>query len=116
MKLRLRANTIRLRMLKGEVERLAEGEKIVETLPTPNPFHFCVAATGVAELTADFKGDTLTVEVPLEWARNWAASEEVGRTVSTNGVDILIEKDWHCTTPRFSEDNDGTYPNPTALR
>jgi len=114
MKLRLRSNTIRLRLLQGEVARLAAGETILETLPTPTPFHFAVAPSGDA-MRVDFVGDTLTVKVPATWATGWLASNEVGREEDSNGVRILIEKDWNCTTPRQGEENSGTFPNPTAL-
>ena len=116
MKLRLRSNTIRLRLVKNEVDRLAEGQTIVETLPTPKPFHFSVQPADVSELTAKFDNDTLNVQVPVHWAKQWAASDEVGRSATTDNIEILIEKDWACTTPRVADDNDGTYPNPTALR
>jgi hypothetical protein len=116
MKLRLRSNTIRLRLLKGEVDRLAEGKTIVETLPTPRPFHFSVQPAEVADLMASFDEDTLLIQVPQDWARAWPKTDQVGRSATTNNLDILIEKDWACTTPRAAEENDGTYPNPTALR
>lgn len=115
MKLRLRSNTIRLRLLQQEVSSLASGLTIVETLPTPKPFHFAVVASEVLELTADYDADTLRIQVPAAWAREWATNDEVGRHAVTSNLDILIEKDWACTTPRRGEENDGTYPNPTAL-
>ncbi len=115
MKLRLRSNTIRLRLLEGEVARLALGETIRETLPTPQPFHFAIAPAAVAELEADFCGDTLTIQVPSVWASGWLASVEVGRAATSKGVHILIEKDWTCAIPRDGEEGSGTFPNPTAL-
>lgn len=115
MKLRLRANTIRLRLLKGEVDRLAQGETILETLPTPVPFHFQVIPSEVEDLLASFDSSSLDINVPRDWAHHWPASDEVGRSATSQGIEILIEKDWACTTPRLQDDNDGTYPNPTAL-
>ena len=115
MKLRLRANTIRLRLLQAEVARLSAGETIRETLPTPRPFHFAVAPSTVGDIEAQFADDTLTVLLPKEWAAAWLASEEVGRAAETNGVHILIEKDWACTTLRTGEESTGTFPNPTAI-
>lgn len=116
MKLRLRSNTVRLRLVRSEVERLAAGETIRETLPTPLPFHYQVQPGDVPEMTADFAASTLSVIVPASWSAGWAASDQVGRQATVNGIDILIEKDWACTTPRPEESNDGTYPNPTAVR
>jgi hypothetical protein len=114
MKLRLRGNTVRLRLLQGEVERLSRGESVVEALPTPTPLRYAVEPALVPELAARFEGNTLTIEVPRDWAVGWYASEEVGRQATSSGIDILIEKDWACTTPRRGEDNAGTYPNPTT--
>ncbi|WP_031500867.1 DUF7009 family protein [Bryobacter aggregatus] len=115
MKLRLRANTIRLRLVRAEVEQLSTGQAIVETLSTPTPFHFQLAPTATDELRASFEQSTLTIEVPHAWAATWAASEEVGRSATSGGVSILIEKDWACTTPRSGEDDSDTYPNPVGL-
>lgn len=115
MKLRLRANTIRLRLIQSEVERLSKGDSITETLPTQRPFSYTVTPASVDELEAAFEGDTLVIRVPSDWAAGWFQSPDVGRQASTAGLDILIEKDWACTTPRTGIDNEGTYPNPTAL-
>lgn len=114
MKLRLRGNTIRLRLLQNEVQRLAQGETIVETLPTPIPFHYSVQPADVPDLIAHFDHNTLAVHVPKPWTATWATNDEVGRQAKTQGLDILIEKDWACTTPRQGEENAGTYPNPTS--
>jgi hypothetical protein len=116
MKLRLRANTIRLRLLKAEVDQLALGLAITESLPTPRPFSYAVVPASVSDLEAHFEADTLTIRVPSDWASQWALNEEVGRHSTSGPLDILIEKDWACTTPRQGEENVGTYPNPTALR
>lgn len=115
MKLRLRANTLRLRLLQHEVARLAEGESIIETLPTPKPFHFAVVPLAVEEMLASFEDDALRVFVPREWSAGWAASDEVGRQAVSNGIDILIEKDWACTTARPGEEGLDTYANPTKV-
>ncbi len=113
MKLRLRANTIRLRLLQAEVQRLSKGETITETLPTPTPFHYAVTPADVRDLEASYQSNTLSIQIPQAWAKTWYESDEVGRQAQTQSLDILIEKDWACTTPRQSEDETGTYPNPT---
>jgi hypothetical protein len=113
MKLRFRAHTIRIRLLQGEVARLAAGEAIVETLPTPRPLHFRVEPVETEELSAVFEGDCLRVLVPRKWSEGWAASDEVGRQAVSNGIDILIEKDWACTTARVGEEGLDVYVNPT---
>jgi hypothetical protein len=112
MKLRLKGNTLRLRLLEPEVRQIAQGETVTETLPTQQPFHFQIAAHDLGEVEVRFAGDTLTVSVPKAWASTWAHNSETGRRDFVGGIDVLIEKDWACTTAR-AEDNAGTYPNPT---
>lgn len=115
MKLRLRGNTVRLRLLEPEVIRLGQGETIVEELPTQPVFRFTVAPADVLEMAIGFGESGLTVQVPRAWAAAWHADEAVGRsatqTTERGTIEILLEKDWACTMAR-PEDNRGTYPNP----
>jgi hypothetical protein len=112
MKLRLRGNTLRLRLLQKEVAALAEGQTVSEILPTTPPFGYTVEPAAVSEIEVLHEAGLLRTRVPEDWARGWNASEEVGRQAVTGGIDVLIEKDWACTTPRPGERNDGAYPNP----
>jgi hypothetical protein len=116
MKLRLRGNTVRLRLIQNEVKRLAQGETLRETLPTKTPFSFEVTPLPVDAVSVEFADGVLSVSVPAGWAAEWADNDVVGRQDRAGEVDVLIEKDWACTTPRSGEDNAGAYPNPTALR
>ncbi len=116
MKLRLRGNTVRLRLLEGEVRQLGQGLSVRETLPTALPFSFAVTPLPVDAVSVEFADGVLSVSVPAAWAAEWAANDVVGRQDRAGEIDVLIEKDWACTTPRTGEDNAGTYPNPTALR
>lgn len=117
MKIRLRGNTVRFRLLEPEVMRLAQGESITETLPSVLPFQYSVHPTAVADLAVTFDGVGLRLDVPAEWAKAWHASDEIGRTAKQDTgrgtIEIKVEKDWACTTAR-PEDNQGTYPNPAG--
>jgi hypothetical protein len=119
MKLRLRGHTLRLRLLKDEVERLSLGQTIEESLPTPNPFIYAILPGNVDAVELDHANGRLTAIVPTSWASNWFTSDEVGIEAQCGAVSVLIEKDWACTTPRTTprtastESDEGTYPNPT---
>ena len=114
MKLRIRGNSIRLRLTKGEVERFANGEpveEIIDLAPTKFVYELCI---GKAEtISASFDGRRMTVSVPELEAREWASTETVGMEAG-GGVKILIEKDFACVKPRAGEDESDMFDHPTA--
>jgi hypothetical protein len=114
MKLRVKGNSLRLRLTRPEVMRLrddglleesvgfGEGEVLTYRLrcaATPGPLH------------AAFYRGTIEVTVSSETARSWAVAEEVGLYAQAGGLQIAIEKDFRCLTRPSSEEPDA-YPNP----
>lgn len=124
MKLRTRANTIRLRLTQGEVARIAEGQSVEEHLyvgPTeadalgtelrPSP--------SIEGIGARFEGRTLVVELPRGLATAWARGDEVGLRAEVPApggrtLGILIEKDFACLTRRAAEEDEDAFPNPNT--
>jgi len=117
MKLRIRGNSIRLRLTQGEVERLKLEEKIEERVSFPGG-EFLTYRLALAEvLYATLTHNTLQVDVPRAEALAWIYSEEISleeQTLSANGDElrILIEKDLQCLTERAGEDDSDAFPNP----
>lgn len=121
MKLRLRGNSIRLRLGQSEVRRLAQDERVAEST-TFGPAQQLVceieAASDIPETTVSFEGSRLRVRVPREVVRRWASSEEVSiaaeQRVNDRGdvLSILIEKDFECLDTPASEPQDDAFPNP----
>jgi len=69
-----------------------------------------IQSTGATELHADFSGRAITVLIPAEMGRDWAAGDEVGLYAQDGALKIAIEKDFRCLT-RPEEEPDA-YPHP----
>lgn len=121
MKLRIRGDSLRVRVSPGELDTLVAGGTVVDAThfgPEPQDCLRCelVADATIAELDAHLEnrpdGRVIQVRVPAEPLRRIAASEEVGlhATKSIGGggtLAILLEKDFRCLVPRSGEDDNG---------
>lgn len=115
MKLRCRGNSLRLRLTQGEVKRLADGERIVESLEldTATVFRYSLGSDRAATATsARLDGATIAVTMPHAEATRWAASDEVGCEAQQGPLSILIEKDFACLKPRVGDEDEDAYPHP----
>ena len=119
MKLRIRGDSIRLRLTQGEVAALAEGG-IVEESTGFGEARFSYAITfGGASLAAKLAGPRIEVSLPADVGRAWAAGDTVGiEGVQPAGegrtLRILVEKDFACLTTRPHEDDADAFPNPNT--
>ena len=106
MKLRIKGDSIRLRLGRSEVDRLAAGGVVAEST-TFDPagrqrFEYRLAADPAApEVVAAFEGNRLTVRVPAGRAAAWGRSDAIGIAVEQDlgggrSLRILIEKDLEC--------------------
>lgn len=119
MKLRIRGNSIRLRLLKGEVARFAESGEVSESTEFGGGARLTYRLAADAEgedVTASFVEDILSVLVPTETAREWAGNDDrVGIEAEANGLSILVEKDFACLTREDDPDNLDAFPNPELV-
>jgi len=125
MKLRLQANSVRLRLKQGEVKRLIEKGVVEESIrffPGREALTYRLELSeAVAMPTARLKGSEVVVEVPAAAARQWAAdANQVGlESIQPAGADaehgltLLVEKDFACLDGS-DEQNADTFPNPLA--
>jgi hypothetical protein len=71
----------------------------------------CTASLGKTE-----RGQEICIEVVKSEAQTWADSDEVGYggpdPLQIGPLEILIEKDFTCITPREGEQELDTFPNP----
>ena len=123
MKLRIKGNTLRLRVARSEVARLLEGECIEETI------HFAPEAgarftyalqqdPAVNAPTVRYSESRVVIVVPVDQASTWAVTDQVGIAEDINlgefgSLALLIEKDFACLDGR-DEDNRDTFANPLA--
>ncbi len=113
MKIRIRGNSVRLRLTQSEVDRIrTEGEVSEKTEFAQGDFIYRLLRKPDTELNADLENGRIVVTIPDEQAILWATSEQVGLEGNTeNGVSILIEKDFKCLTER-DEDESDLFVNP----
>lgn len=115
MKLRIRGDSLRLRLSQSEVATFAERGALEDTTTFGPGVALTFAMAFGDAFGATLNGARIVVSVPAAAARAWATNEEVGlETAQSNGdgtLKILVEKDFACLTPRGAEDADA-FPHP----
>ena len=125
MKLRIKGNSLRLRISRSELDRFAAGERLAETI------HFApdadarltyslVQDASASALQVDYQPLAVALRVPTKLSQTWAHSEQVGlyRTADLGDqgqLEISLEKDFACLDLSDAENAD-TFPNPNAGR
>ncbi|TAF32177.1 MAG: hypothetical protein EAZ57_09710 [Cytophagales bacterium] len=114
MKLRIKGDSIRLRLTQSEVKALEQNEIVSETthFATQNLVYKLGGSNSVSEIYVDFAEGILLVLVPAQLLNSWASSDQVG--IENKARKILIEKDFQCLTPRAPDEDLDTFPNPNA--
>jgi hypothetical protein len=123
MKLRIKGDSLRLRVSRSEVARLLAGDCLEETIHfTPEPvakFTFALQQeTSLSRPTVQYAANKVTILIPAEQAHTWGATDQVGiaEDISLGNLGalaLLIEKDFACLD-RSEEGNEDTFPNPNA--
>ena len=121
MKLRIKGNSIRIRVTKTEVTNFEKnGELNESTFFGTNHFHYCLKKTNQSkDLFADYQNNCITVHIPEEIATEWTSTDMVGFNHkmplgAANHLFLLVEKDFVCLDNTF-EDQSDNYPNPNAV-
>jgi hypothetical protein len=125
MKLRIKGNSLRVRVSRSEVARLLTGDCLEETVHFTPEAHakFTYALQQEPSLsrpTVQYAGNKLTILIPACQANAWGVTDQVGIAEDISLGDLgalalLIEKDFACLD-RSEEDNEDTFPNPSVER
>ena len=119
MKLRIRGNSIRIRVSKLELAQIAEAgstEDEIRFAPAA-ALRYRVDVKESGPVEAKFQGSLINVIVPASEVERWLAPEQVaieGRQAIGDGTHlrILLEKDYSCLAPRGDEDDSELFVNP----
>ena len=122
MKLRVRDNSIRLRLTRSEVELVRTEGLVRGRVPFAgrNNFDYVLESSPASvKAEAHISNNVLTVRVPEAQIISWSDSDEV--SIASNQIldggdelSILVEKDFACLAPREGEDETDMYPHPEA--
>jgi hypothetical protein len=120
MKLRIKGNSIRIRILKSEVERFANDGRVVDEISFgANALRYSLQTSHEAEaVNARFEDNEIAIIVPEPLAREWTRTEMVGFEVEQpiDGgapLSILVEKDFVCIDRPDDPDRGDAYPHPS---
>jgi hypothetical protein len=122
VKLRVRDNSIRLRLTQTEVE-LARTEGLVRgrvPLAGSSNFDYVLESSpATVKPEAHMSNNVLTVRVPETEILSWSRSDKVSISATQlldggDELNILVEKDFACLAPREGEDEADMYPHPLA--
>lgn len=118
MKLRIRGNSLRLRVTKTEVAGLAATGFIEErTQLGTDPDSALVYRLELSETatrpTTLFRNSQIRILLPATEGRAWTGNETVGiYHEEAWGLKLAIEKDFKCLDPRRDEDESDAFEHP----
>lgn len=122
MKLRVRDNSIRLRLTRTEVEDLRATGLVEARTEFPGGLDFRYAlesSPASVKPGAFFSNNVMTVRLPETTVLAWATTDQVSirgeqRLEDGATLAILVEKDFQCLTEREDEDESDMFPHPQA--
>lgn len=118
MKLRIKGNSVRLRLTKTEVDTLVNDREVWDVCHIlHNHLKFGVKSFASNEISAQFIDKNLTVFLPEKLIVNWNKDERISfQKTDQNGLNILVEKDFKCLIDRPHEKEDDMYDNPARQK
>ncbi len=122
MKIRIKGNSVRLRITRSELAQFAELGIIFESTHFPNAeFHYflCVKPDSDGPLSASFAENTITVWIPESLRKKWVNTDVVGFEQNmplpdNQSLFLLVEKDFVCLD-NSKEDQSDQFPNPNEV-
>ena len=123
MKLRIRGNTLRLRLSRNEVDSVAQGKEVEESTSFPGggKLQYVLKQTPLdTTVVKTNEGDDSYINILVDEnkAKQWAKSDEVGlfgtEPLVLGSLELLIEKDFACLNPRDGVEDSDSFPNPAS--
>lgn len=120
MKIRIKGNSIRVRLSRSEVDQFGREGYLEEKTEFGNGA-FTYALQSVKDingLSATFADGKITMQVPAATANEWVTTENVGYDNLMNigngkQLFLLLEKDFKCIDAPPHEDQSDNYEHPT---
>jgi len=122
MKLRIRGDSLRFRLTRGEASKLADRVKVSESVhfssSSKDILTYSVEASdSITQLAALIENGNILVMVPASLVQSWIDTDQVGiedtQPISADRkLRILIEKDFQCLQGRTEEDEADNFPHP----
>jgi hypothetical protein len=121
VKLRIKGDSLRLRLTQGEMRALGERGEVEDRIAFPGGatlrYRLRVGKeTGV--ISANYESNLIDVSIPEALSARWCGTDLVtlsaSQSLSSGELRIVLEKDWACLAPREGEDETDNFPHPEA--
>ena len=121
MKIRIKGNSIRLRLTQSEIDVFAEEGIIKDQIQfgttIDSSLTYSLEKGEFVGISALFEGNEIRIRVSEEIGDNWSKTDRVGienevLLGKNQTLKILIEKDFKCLTTRKGEDESDNFPHP----
>jgi hypothetical protein len=119
MKLRIKDNSIRIRLTQSEALAVSNGETVTKkTVFSPvSSLSYSLVPWHLDVFNATFEKDEILLNIPISKVEKWMDTEETGFEFTQNngeegGLLLIIEKDFACLKPRSGEDESDHFPHP----
>ena len=119
MKLRIRENTLRIRITQSELAWLGADNYVESSIHFPNGtrLNYGMQSEEIAQTTIRFRDNDIHISISPQDLQTLMDDASVGiqsmHTTDVGTLDLLIEKDFSCLHNRGIEDAD-TFPNPNS--
>lgn len=112
MKIRIKDNSVRIRLTQSEVNALyQDGNISSRTEFLEQAFVYAVERADVPEVSVEFVENKITLKIPANLLEQMYSTDVVGFEGLTGKVKLLLEKDFVCLDNTL-EDQSDNYPNP----
>ncbi len=121
MKLRIKGNTLRLRVSRSELTSLQHGNRVEDAIqfsaaPESRWSYGLQVASQSKPIEIEWKPQSLTVSISEERMKSWATETEIGIYEAVDlgpagSLAVVIEKDFACLD-RSDEDSSDSFANP----
>lgn len=116
MKLRVKSNSLRYRLTRSDVDRLAKEGYLEEQINfAVMPLIYAIQLTEGQELTSSYIDNKITLSMSHKMIGELIDTDRVGFENHDGGLHLLVEKDFTCLDS-VDEDQSDNYPNPLAER
>ena len=119
MKLRIKDDTLRIRLSQTEVHLLEKNGHVISACHFPGNCSLKYEILQADSWAISFRDGHIRVMVPSDTLSEFFIPEKIGfdhrlENGMADGMYVLIEKDFQCLTERLHEDESDLFPNPNA--
>ena len=122
MKLRIKGDSLRLRLTQGEMRQLAERGEVEDRTSFPGgaALRYRLRVDNRSnEISVSYATNLMEFMLPAALSERWCGTDLVTLSATqanaTGELRIVLEKDWACLAPREGEDESDNFPHPESI-